>query len=162
MMDKGRSGPYKINVANLSVIVLPNVYAPGFFTDTAWFAEQLPLIVGSKSLLEIGTGTGTIAISCAQKGAKIVATDVNPDAVVNARLNFAKYNLDVKVKQGSLYESLMPDEKFDLVFWAHPFNNWDSPVHDILLRSGIDHNYDGLKGYIAGARTILDQAVDCY
>jgi len=134
---------------------MPNVYAPGFFTDTAWFAEQLPLIVGSKSLLEIGTGTGAIAISCAQKGAKIIATDINPDAVMNASVNFAQYNLDCEVRQGNLYEPLRPDEKFDFIFCAHPFNNWESPVHDMLLRSGMDHNYDGLRGYIAGARNHL-------
>lgn len=148
--------PYEIQCGDLSLTVLPNVYAPKFFTDSLWFAQQLPDIVGKKSLLEIGTGTGIIAIFCARNGAHIVATDINPDALKNARINAARHHLAISVREGSLYEPIEPDEKFDFIFWAHPFNNWETPVDDMLLRSGMDYHYEGLKGYIAGAKNHLD------
>ena len=40
--------------------------------------------------LEIGTGTGILGILCLQNGAdEVVATDINPAAVANARYNAA-------------------------------------------------------------------------
>lgn len=147
--------PYDVSYGGLSFRVLPNVYAPEFFDDSLWYARQLKEIVGSRSLLEIGTGTGVIAIFCAQNGAKVVATDINPDAVANARINASRYNLVISVREGNLYEPLQPEEKFDFIFWAHPFNSWDMPVEDMLLKSGIDPRYESLKGYIAEAKNYL-------
>lgn len=148
-------GPYEVEYGGQSFTVLPNVYAPEFFDDTLWYAKQLQEIVGSKSLLEIGTGTGVIAIFCAQAGAKVVATDINPDAVKNAQINIQKHNLAISIREGNLYEPLRPEEKFDFIFWAHPFNAWDMPIEDMLLRSGIDPRYENLSGYIAGAKSHL-------
>lgn len=147
--------PYDVNYGGLSFRVLPNVYAPEFFDDSLWYAKQLKDIVGNKSLLEIGTGTGVIAVFCAQNGADVVATDINPDAVENARINATRHNLNISVREGNLYEPLKPQEKFDFIFWAHPFNNWDMPIEDMLLKSGIDPRYESLKGYIAGAKNYL-------
>ncbi len=148
--------PYTVIYGGLELVVFPNVYAPEFFDDSLWYAKQLKEIVGNKSLLEIGTGTGVISIFCAKNGAKIVATDINPDAVKNAQANAKKHNLPVSIREGNLYEPLSAEEKFDFIFWAHPFNSWDMPV-DMLLASGIDPRYEGLRGYIAGAKNHLTQ-----
>jgi len=147
--------PYVVEYGGQSFTVLPNVYAPEFFDDTLWYAKQLQDIVRNKSLLEVGTGTGVIAVFCAQNGAKVVATDINPDAVENTRINATRHNLNISVREGNLYEPLKPEEKFDFIFWAHPFNNWDMPIEDMLLKSGIDPRYESLKGYIAGAKNHL-------
>ncbi len=150
--------PYEMECDGLSLIVLPNVYAPNFFTDSMWFAQQLPDLVGNGSLLEIGTGTGIISLFCARSGARVVASDVNPDAVRNARMNATRHKLNISVREGCVYRSLEPNEKFDCIFWAHPFNNWGMPVLDMLLRSGLDFNYEGLRDYIGGARNHLTKA----
>ena len=146
--------PYEVEYGGVALDVLPNVYAPEFFDDSLWFAKQLREIVGDKSLLEIGTGTGVIAVFCAKNGASVVATDINPDAVKNARLNGQRHKLNISVREGDVYQALNPDEKFDFIFWAHPFNAWDMKV-DMLLASGIDPLYQGLRKYIAGAKTHL-------
>lgn len=153
--ERAKNGPYDVDFEGLSLTVLPNVYSPTAFTDTLWFARQLRELVGNKSLLEMGTGSGAIAILCAQRGAHVVATDVNPDAVKNARLNIERHALDISVREGSLYEPLGKDEKFDVIFWSHPFNNWETPVEDMLLRSGLDYHYEGLRGYVTGAKEHL-------
>jgi len=155
MRERAKNGPYEIEMGGVSLIVLPEVYAPTSFTDTLWFAEQVRDLVGNKSLLEVGTGTGAISIFAARNGAKVVATDINPEAVKNARLNAQKYELDISVREGNLYEPLSKDEKFDFIFWAHPFNNWETPVNDLLLISGLDYQYRALKGYIDGAKAHL-------
>lgn len=154
--QKSANGPYDVAFGDLTLTVLPEVYPPTAFTDTLWFAGQVKDIVGQKSLLEIGTGSGAIAIVCAKNGAHVVATDVNPDAVRNTELNNKRYGLDVVVRLGDMYNALQPREKFDYIFWAHPFNNWDVPVEDMLLRSGLDYHYQALRAYIVGAQEHLN------
>lgn len=158
MRKRAENGPYEQVLGDVSLTVLPEVYAPTSFTDTLWFAQQVRDIVGKGSLLEIGTGTGAISVFAALNGAKVVATDINPEAVKNAKLNAEKHRLDISVREGNLYESLKSDEKFDFIFWAHPFNNWDEPVNDRLLISGMDYQYQALRGYIAGAREHLSES----
>lgn len=152
---KAKRAPYETECNDLSLIVLPNVYAPNFFSDSRWFAEELPRLVGKASLLEIGTGTGVVALSCARQGARVVATDLNPQAVKNTRLNAERNHLNISVKRGDLYSPIRSNEKFDIIFWVHPLNNSQAPVNDLLLISGFDHNYNGLKGYVSGAQEHL-------
>ena len=152
---RSRAHPYAIEWNESGLVVLPNVYSPRYFTDSFWFAEVLPDLVMRKSLLEIGTGTGIVALSCARKGARVVATDINPDAVRNARLNSKRAGITISVREGHLYEPIGTDERFDFIFWNHPFHNWSKPVEDTLLRAALDQNYSSLSGYIRGARRHL-------
>jgi len=149
------SRPYEVSLCGMTIIVLPSVYAPGYFTDSAWFAAELPDIVGSASLLEIGCGTGVISLCCALRGAEVTATDVNPLAVENTRLNARQQRLSIEVLGGSVYEALPREHRFDIIFWAHPFNNCDWVVSDPLLLSGFDRHYDALRAYIQGAHEWL-------
>lgn len=147
--------PYEIEYGGIPLTVFPNVYAPEFFDDSLWYAKELQEIIGNKSLLEIGTGTGVISVFCAMNGAQVVATDINPDAVKNAQANAERHKLGISVREGDVYNALKADEKFDFIFWAHPFNNWDVSVDDMLLRSGLDQGYESLRVYIEGARDHL-------
>ena len=157
MRRKAQDGVYETNVP-FSLCVYPNVYAPDFFTDSAWFSERLPQLVGSGRLLEIGTGTGVIAISCARNQAQVVATDINPEAVSNALENVKRHGLDerIVVRHGDVFSCLRPSELFDVIFWAHPFNNWESVVDDVLLLSGMDHHYNSLHSYISNGHKHLE------
>lgn len=147
--------PREIVYAGLKIVVHPGVYDPGFFDDTRWFAGALRKIVGSKTLLEIGTGTGFIGLWCAIHGASVTATDINPAAVANARVNAARYRANMRVCIGDMYKAIPASGKYDHIFWAHPFNSWDLPGDDMLLRSGIDPGYESLRAYVAGAKDHL-------
>ena len=148
---RARGEIYEVECNGLTLKVQKNVYSPDMFSDSLLFSTELPKIVGQKSLLEIGTGTGIIGIACALNGAKVVLTDVNPDAVQVARENAKRYDPTIQVMEGDMYAPLNADEKFDFIFWSHPYNNWDEPVEDMLLRSGLDYNYEALRKYIKGA-----------
>lgn len=145
---------YTINVGHFSIVVLPDVFSPKYFTDSLYFAEELAKIVGEKSLLEIGPGTGIASLYCAEGGARVTAIDINPQAVRNSRINAEYYQLPIDVREGDVYAALAPEEKFDFIFWNHPFNDWDEPV-EMLIRAGIDPRYEALRRYIAGARAHL-------
>lgn len=146
---RSETRPYSIMVDGHMLTVLPNGFSPKYFTDSEYFAQEIAKIAGGKSLLEIGTGTGIVAIFAALAGAsRVVATDINPQAVNNAKLNAQQLNVDVEVLEGSLFDPIVADQKFDLIFWNHPFNKAEQEVDDMLLRAGFDHGYQGVKEYL--------------
>jgi release factor glutamine methyltransferase len=149
---KKDKNPYWVDAEGVRLLVLPNVFSPHYFVDSIWFAKKLCEIVQQSSLLEIGSGTGIIALFCGLMGAKIVAIDINPAAVKNTKLNFRRHGVKASVRKGNLYQPLKKNEKFDFVFWNHPFNEWHEPVSDILLRAGFDSGYRDLERYIAQAK----------
>ena len=147
--------PKVVRVSNLDIWVFPNVYAPGFFTDTEWYAQKLPEIVGRQSLLEVGIGTGAISIACALQGANVTACDINSDAVANAKENFRGHGLNVSCYLSDVFSGIPTDARYDNIFWAHPFNNWPDEISDSLLLSGLDHKYRALTRYIEHAHKHL-------
>jgi len=147
--------PYEIEVLRKRLIVLLNVFSPKYFTDSEYFAAEVPNLVRDGSFLEIGTGTGLIACHVAENGSRrTVATDINPDACRNALLNAQGRSLSIEVREGNMFEPVK-GETFDSIFWNHPFNYSEQPVRDILLRAGFDHKYEGLEEYFRGGKEHL-------
>jgi release factor glutamine methyltransferase len=152
---KSHTESYGIVCNGVEITVLPNVFSPKYFTDSEWFAKTVSKIVGRSSLLEVGSGTGIIALSAALRGAEVVALDINPDAVKNTKLNFEKYNISREVLLSDMFDSLDKNEKFDFIFWNHPFNNWPEKVDQVLLLAGLDYKYCALSRYISEAHKYL-------
>ncbi|HUF76887.1 MAG TPA: peptide chain release factor N(5)-glutamine methyltransferase [Longimicrobiales bacterium] len=82
---------------------------------------------GSASLdaLDIGTGSGAIALSLALEGpfGRVVATDVMPEALEVAIRNRAAAALEdrVEFRLGGDYTALRPDERFDVIVSNPPY-----------------------------------------
>lgn len=75
------------------------VYAPvrGEYVDlVANAAAEWP--VAGKHAIEVGTGTGVLALVLARAGARVIATDVEPAAVACARENAARLGLAERVE----------------------------------------------------------------
>jgi len=70
--------------------------------------------------LDLGTGCGVQALHLAQHAREVVATDVNPRALAMARLTAQLNELDVDVRDGSLFEPVA-GETFDLIATNPPF-----------------------------------------
>lgn len=152
---KEERADYEIEVLGMPLVVLPDVFSPKYCSDSEYFAIRLVELVRGKSLLEIGTGTGITALYCTRQGASVVATDINPAAVENCRLNAVKNQLQIDVRYGDMYDPVGPDEQFDVIFWNHPWNYSSKPVDDPLLKSGFDYQYASLKRYIREGRNFL-------
>lgn len=144
-----------MTVGKFDILVLPNVFSPKYFTDSLWFAERLPAIVKSASFLEIGTGTGIAALYCAAAGATVTATDINQRAVTNTIRNARKASLPISVRHGDMFAPLFSFEKYDYMFWNHPFNSWNGQVPDMLMRAGIDPDYRDLERYMLHGKSHL-------
>jgi release factor glutamine methyltransferase len=117
------------------------------------------------SALEIGTGSGCIALSLATEGrfARIVATDVSPAALEVARANIAAVapGLVPELRLGSLFEPVA-GERFDVVvsnppYIAEPeYADLEANVRDFEPRLALVSGTDGLKH----TRAILERAGD--
>lgn len=71
--------------------------------------------LSAKRVLDVGTGSGVLAIAAARLGAEeVVAVDVDPDAVSVASMNAARNHVAVDVRVGSL-DVVWEDGPFDLV-----------------------------------------------
>ena len=76
-----------------------------------------------KSVLDIGTGTGLIALMVAQRSGaqRVVGIDIDSSAAACAAKNFAysPWSATLKAVQSSAQEFV--DEKFDLILSNHPY-----------------------------------------
>jgi len=96
----------------------PDVYEPA--EDSFLLADNLD-IKSMDNVLEIGTGTGFIAIVASKIAGKVIATDVNDHAlkctIKNAVTNKA-YNIELK--KGDIFEPV-EGQKFDLILFNAPY-----------------------------------------
>ncbi len=111
-------------VAGRSFVLLPGVFNPGLFFSSEFFASQLSdeLVPATSSVLDVGTGSGILAVFAAQWAAQVIAVDANPEAVRCARINALINRVEdrVFVRQGDLFAPLQ-GERFDLVLFNPPY-----------------------------------------
>ncbi|MEU0383373.1 HemK2/MTQ2 family protein methyltransferase [Streptomyces chartreusis] len=104
----------------MNPLVPPGVYAPQ--EDTELLADALsdePLPQGAE-VLDVGTGTGALALEAARRGLRVTAVDVSRRAVWAARVNAARAGLPVRVRHGNLFDPVR-GESFDLVLANPPY-----------------------------------------
>lgn len=77
---------------------------------------------GTPRVLDIGTGTGAVALAIKSErpGARVVATDIDADALALAGENASNLGLDVELVQSDLFEAL-GDATFDAIVSNPPY-----------------------------------------
>jgi release factor glutamine methyltransferase len=105
-------------------LVIPSVSNPKLLRSGEFFAAQIDsrLVHRDASVLDMGTGSGVCAVFSARYAERVVAVDINPEAVrcagINALLNDLQHKIEVR--QGDLFAPLN-GERFDLVLFNPPF-----------------------------------------
>lgn len=110
-------------VAGLDLTVLPSVFHPKVFVTSGFFAHFLQsLDLTGKSVVEIGTGSGVLALSAAKAGARsVLALDINPAAVKAAQLNAARNALSqVTALESNLFSAVPADLQFEVIISSPP------------------------------------------
>ena len=85
---------------------------PQSFFDTI---EKLGIINGRDSLLDVGTGTGTLARGFARKGLNVTGLDISESLLIEARSISKDENLDIQYRHGFAEKTEFPDNTFDIV-----------------------------------------------
>ncbi len=128
-----REEPLHFRASHLGaeIVVLPGVFLPAEAEN-----EVLPVMSAhrdwfrGKRVLEIGTGSGIIALYAARLGAtRVVATDISETAVETARTNASALGFDsvvdvrlVPPSDMSAYSVIADDERFDVVLSSPPYS----------------------------------------
>ena len=75
--------------AGFRLRVRPTVFHPRFFLSSEYFAEFIDeLDLNGKSVADVGTGSGILALAAARAGAAhVLALDINPNAALSALEN---------------------------------------------------------------------------
>lgn len=66
-------------------------------------------LVAGKRVLDLGTGSGIVAIAAALAGAKAVACDTDPTALIAAGLNAALNGVEIETRHGDLLDGPPPE-----------------------------------------------------
>lgn len=85
-----------VNVAGVDLMVPATVFGDGGHPTTAGCLSALAAAVSAGArVLDVGCGTGVLAIAAARAGADVTALDVDPEAVSATRHNAAVNGVDV-------------------------------------------------------------------
>lgn len=106
------------------------VYNP---SDDSYMLLRIVEVARDETFLEVGAGTGLIAIHAAKMGAKVTATDVNPHAVELTRRNAARNQVRIQVLQSDLFDKV--NGYFDVIAFNPPYLPSDSSSTSWIERS---------------------------
>ena len=114
-----------------------NVYIPA--EDSYLLAENLE-IKPDQSVLEIGTGSGIVAMYASRLSNNITVTDINFDACELARKNFEDNGIEgIEILFGNLFEPV-ENRKFDVILFNTPYLPTED---DEVLDNTINYAFDG-------------------
>ena len=110
----------RVNFGKFVFDVCENVYEPA--EDSFLFAENLDVEKGA-DVLDVGTGSGLLAIVAAEKAVSVVAVDFNPYAIRCAKKNSVLNSLRSKMAfvQAGLLTAFNEYAKFDLILFNAPY-----------------------------------------
>ncbi|MFF3832021.1 HemK2/MTQ2 family protein methyltransferase [Streptomyces sp. NPDC002458] len=102
------------------MMTLPGVYAPQHDTRLLMAALNREEIGPGTEVLDVGTGSGALALHAARLGARVTAVDVARRAVATARMNALLHRRRITVRRSDLLAAL-PGRSYDLVICNPPY-----------------------------------------
>jgi release factor glutamine methyltransferase len=128
-----------VNVNGFSLRISTGVFHPVYFFSSTYFADFISTLdLKGKTVLDIGSGSGILALTAYKGGATVTATDINPVAVSDTKINFET--------------NFRGEERF-AVLQSDLFSNVKKQIFDIIL---INPPY-----FFKAAQSDIDMAWNC-
>ncbi|MEV0253942.1 HemK2/MTQ2 family protein methyltransferase [Streptomyces sp. NPDC050732] len=138
------------------LVALPGVYAPQHDTEMLARALYRERIGEGTSVLDLGTGSGALAVTAARQGARVTALDISWRAVLSTWLNARLSRQSVTVRRGDMTAGV-PAGPYDVVVSNPPYVPSPSPL---LPRRGPARAWDGGPAGRAVVDRVCDAAPD--
>ncbi len=114
-----------------------------------------------KKVLDMGTGSGIIAIECAKQGAKVVAVDIDEDAVKRLKKIAADKNLNIQAVQSNLFENV--EGKYDTIIFNPPYLPGNAEnIKDLQWAGGGEYGDEIILRFLDEAKNYLDENGEIY
>lgn len=113
--------PRKYTFQKVYTVVQPGVFSPKNTVSTKVFLDFITTLnLTGKSVLELGCGSGIMAIQSAYQGAIVTASDINPAAIKSLQNVAEQQQLKVTVILSNLFDSI-PENDFNYIFINPPY-----------------------------------------
>ena len=111
----------KFQYKTLTLRISPGVFHPGLFGSSKFLLDYIDgLSLHGKSILDVGTGSGALAIFAAKKGGIVTALDLSGSAIENTNANAKSNGVDIFIVQSDLFTKLS-SAHFDYIFINPPY-----------------------------------------
>lgn len=149
-----RYGPHKVLVMGRTYEVSDNVFNPKFYYTSEFMARHI-IVSPQDSVLDVGTGSGILAITAGQRASSVVAVDINPEAVSFARRNVKAHGLEevITVMEGDLFSPLEPRHGFNVILFTPPY--LEGKPDTVFDQSLFDHDKELIKRFFKEAKRYL-------
>ena len=98
--DEPTEMSFVLQKKKIDLKVLPEVFPPSSFVIP--FAQHIEIKENDR-VLDVGTGSGILAIMAAKLGAEVFATDINQSAIDNTIENAKLNKVELEAWQGSYF-----------------------------------------------------------
>ena len=146
----------EVDISGEKFVISESVFNPKLFYSSELMIDALDHVGISPDelVLDMGTGSGILAIMSAKKGARVVAIDINGEATKCAKMNAKNHGVDIEVICSDLFSCLKEQRIFDLIIFNIPYLNikprdtFDLSICDYrkeMLRRFLDESHKYLK-----------------
>ena len=145
----------EVDVRGEKFVISESVFNPKLFYSSELMIDALDHVGISPDelVLDMGTGSGILAIMSAKKGARAVAIDINREATKCAKMNAKNHGVDIEVICSDLFSCLKEQRIFDLIIFNIPYLN--SKPRDSFDLSICDYRKETLKRFLEESHKYL-------
>ena len=160
----GRKDFFSLELEINRDVLIPRPDTETVVSECLQLAKDMP----APTILDIGTGSGNLAVALAKqhKTAAVTAIDLSPAALAVAQRNAAKHGVAERIRflEGDVFAPLAADERFDFIVSNPPYiphadiATLESGVRDYEPHLALDGGTDGFAVFdrlIAGAPSHL-------
>lgn len=129
---------YSIKLGKNAFVIFPSVFDPKFSMSSTLLASTIH-VEPNESLLDMGTGSGVLAIIAAKQAKDVIAIDINTQAIQCAYMNASLQRVkNISFIVSDLFAAVKKDKMFDLILFNPPY--FEKSAKNMMERAWCNSN----------------------